>query len=315
MKQNKRTLLTCTVLATSVLALAGCGGGGDSSSKSTGAALQLDSEGYSKRAAQLYTSQDYEAVSASYGTMSEAQLLIDDVTGYLGAFSAASVGDFQAAAYSETYFCDNVGGVLVVSSDFNATAEWGTYTFSNCQVYTNELGDIVLDGTYSYRYDLVSANKVTGYDRYDIGGAVLSSGDPLWILGRQNYSMTMIDDTTWSATLSSDALEYRIGSDYVALVNMVTNLNYSETLISTAMGGKLVSSEMNGAVQISTPETVEILTEAPSCPSRGIFRFVGDGKVEVQYGESTNTAYAMAVVVNDSDVTYFDSCTGDVLIN
>ncbi len=312
MPENKKNLLTIAVFATSTLMLAGCGGGGSSSdtTRSTGGTLQLDSEGYGAQKAALYTAEDYDAVAASYESMNDAQVLVEDVAFSLQSFSTASTGEVRAAATETvTLGCENPEGSVVVSATFSETADRETYQFSNCQLPTYLLGPVVLNGRYEYAFDLSSATALTGYDSYNISGTVLNTGEALALVGRQDFAMTDVSATTSEVTFRTGSLEYRVGSSYVAFVNMVTSAMLSDTEISVTMDGSLVGSAMGGVVDISTPAAM-VLPLAATCPTEGVFRFEGDGYVEVRYGMHTGTADVMTVETNSSSRIGYSDCTG-----
>ncbi|MCG7201534.1 hypothetical protein MD273_17485 [Marinobacter pelagius] len=300
MKMNSRVLTGVAFAATGVLA--GCGGGGGDGGGSATATLQLDPSGYGDQTASIRTLSDLDAAAVMYDDVAAIESFMSDVE-----FALGTTG-MTAMAVAADQYCSEANGNLTITEEFTATRDYSEYQFDNC-VVPNYGEYLLLDGTMSAEARYTDGgNGITLTESYDISGKLGVDEIPVGIVGRQSISVSGTSESDLNATITTPALEYLYGNQYVALRNSQINMVIKGDVLTLTMNSQLVGSAIDGYLSITTPTKITA-NMYETCPSSGHMRVAGDGKIDVRYGASTlQPGPAMEVILNDSTVEYYETC-------
>lgn len=300
MKFNSRVLTGVAFAATGVLA--GCGGGGGGSGDSETSALQLDPSGYGDRTASVRTLSDLDDAAVMYDDVAAIESFMSDVELALGTTGMTSM------AVAADQYCSEANGNLKITEEFTATRDYAEYQFDNC-VVPNYGEFLLLDGTMAAeaRYS-DGGNGITLSESYNISGKLGVDEMPVGIVGGQTISVSGTSETDLNATITTPALEYLYGNQYVALRNSKINMVIKGDILTLTMNSQLVGSAIDGYLNITTPTKITA-NIYDTCPSSGHMNIAGDGVIDVRYGSSTlQPGPAMEVILNDSTAEYYDTC-------
>ncbi len=221
----------------------------------------------------------------------------------------------QSGGESGTTNCDGGGTAKVTYAGeyWNVDENWA---FNDCVVSTYSHGDVLLNGIFRYVDTLTDETATSqswkGLESYHIIGELKDSGEPLNVKGRSDWDQIFRwDNGTESGRFvdTIEAFELKVGDHYIALTNMETRLEGTESVVEFTMDGTLIGSAIEGHVQISTPTPVSISANE-TCPTEGIIRISSDGSAEVRYGSSAaGTASAVAVWIDGQIVESYADCT------
>lgn len=319
MKQQafiKSVMVTSVAL---VLSACGGGGGGDGSDRevSSGGSLSLDDGGYSTRKASLSTQEDFEGTTSAYQSSEEALDLVtevEDVINYGGLEEIVHDGaTAQAHDDSVDLACENENGSVKVTDKSVSGVIDLRYDFNSCRLTTVSFGQVELNGSYTYQESGSSSSgseSWTGSETFNISGSFVASGTPFALKGDDSWSESYdAAAEQGTLTLTSDVMEFKKGTSYVALQNSIITLSVDGNQLALSTQFKLISSAMNGYVDYTTPSPVVIdLAQESTCPVQGINRMAGDGVVEVRYGMDTGTSADVVVEVNSNTVASYETC-------
>ncbi|WP_417521829.1 hypothetical protein [Marinobacter sp.] len=287
--------------------LIGCGGSGGESGESASdspatAPLQVDPKNYGGTPVSVRKTSDFEVASAAYSDTLEMQDWLADVEYQLEQYRyGGGYGDTTAE------HCLEENGNLFIKEQSSDTREYIKYEFIDCLVpgYDEPLW---VNGTYVY--DETSNTDGTHFqskETFDIRGKFEIDNRPLAIVGSMNSDASFPDENNATFSLSSPAMEYLIGDQYLALQGMRMRGAEKDELFTIDMQAKLISSDMGGYLNLSTPTALEEL-EYEDCPRKGHVVVSGDGKIEARYGASTGRGHGIEILLNGSEVEYADSC-------
>ncbi|MBK1885622.1 hypothetical protein [Marinobacter sp. DY40_1A1] len=287
--------------------LVGCGGSGGGSGEGASdspatAPLQVDPKNYDGTPVSFRKSSDFVVASAAYSDTLDMQDWLADVEYQLEQYRyGAGYGDTTAE------HCLEENGNLFVREEYSDTREYIEYEFVNCLVpgYAEPLrlnGTLVYDETSN-----AAGTRFQSKETFDIRGKFETDNRPLAIVGSMNLDASFLDENNATFSISSPAMEYLIGDQYLALQGMRMRGTEKGELFTIDLQAKLISSGMGGYLNLSTPTAVEEF-EYESCPRKGHVVVSGDGKIEARYGTSTGRGHGIEILLNGSEVEYSDSC-------
>jgi len=300
-----RTALVVAISGT--LVACGGGGGGSGSDSPATTPLKLDPGNYAGSPVAVRQSADFDAASRAYTAALGMQSWLEDVAYLIGEYNAGwNYGEVTPE------HCLEENGNLVIRTRFSDTREFVEYRFENCLVagYGEPLrlsGRYVYDGTFN---PAAASTRFEITETIDIRGSLGVEQQPLAIVGTTFAEGTVRDSRNYSFVLSSPALEYLIGDDYLALQEVRIGTSEKGDQYSLDMQSKLISSTMGGYLNLSTPVVIEE-REGEPCPDKGHMVVSGDGTVEARYGESSGRGHGLEILLNGSEVEYRDTCYVD----
>lgn len=302
MKANVLTKTGLAIAVSGTLAACGGGGGGSGSDSPATAPLQVDPKGYGSTPVAVRQTTDFEAASLAYSDTLDMQDWIDDIAFLIDDYNYGWGNDEVTPEH-----CLEENGNLIITEEFSETRDFYEYRFEDCLVpgYGEPLR---LDGRYVYDETFNSdGTRFQSKETFDIRGTLGLDLQPVAIVGTMLAEGTFRDWDDYSFIVSSPAMEYLIGSDYLALQGTRIRITEKPDLFTVDMQSKLVSSAMGGYLTLSTPVTLEE-REYDNCPMKGHVVVSGDGKIEARYGETTARGHGLEILLNGSEVEYFDSC-------
>lgn len=318
---KQQTFIKSVMVTSVALVLSACGGGGGGGGSdrevSSGGSLSLDDGGYSTRKASLNTQADFEGTTSAYQSSEEAQELVTEVEDVINSGGLEEVAQDGATAQAQDasvdLACENEGGSVKVTDNSVSGVTDLRYDFNNCELTTVSFGQVELNGSYTYKESGSSSSgseSWSGSETFNISGSFVASDTPFALKGGDSWSETSdADAEKASLTLTSDVLEFKKGTSYVALQGSLITLSVDGDQLSLSTQFKLISSAMNGYVDYTTPSPVVIdLSQETLCPIQGINRMAGDGVVEVRYGMDTGTGAGVVVEVNNNTVESYETC-------
>jgi len=305
MRFNSRILPGVAIVATGVLAGCGGGGGDDGGSKTT--ALQLDPANYGEQPAAIRNMSDLDAATSMYQDVSEIQAFVSDVGYALGSTTVSAAATTTAASE----LCSVENGNLKVTEELGETGEHYEYRFDNC-VVPNYTPTLLLDGYVVMDIQVSSdVSKMVMAESYNISGKLGAEQMPIGIVGKQTMTAVMRSETDMTIDISTPALEYLYGDQYTALRDSRISMALKGDTVSLSMNSQLVGSALNGYLTVTTPTAI-VGNQYTDCPSSGHMKVEGDGVVEVRYGSNTATGTGTEVLLNGSQVEYYDGCPVDM---
>jgi len=287
--------------------LVGCGGSGggrgESASDSPATApLQVDPKNYGGTPVSVRKNSDFEVAGAAYSDTLDMQDWLADVEYQLEQYRySGGYGDTSAE------HCLEENGNLFIKEESSDTREYIKYEFVDCLVpgYDEPLR---LNGTYVYdETSNTAGTRFQNKETFDIRGKFETDNRALAIVGSMNSDVNFADENNVTFSFSSPAMEYLIGDQYLALQGMRMRGSEKGDLFTIDMQAKLISSDMGGYLNLSTPTAIEEL-EYENCPRKGHVVVSGDGKIEARYGTSTGRGHGIEILLNGSEVEYSDSC-------
>lgn len=288
------------LIALSITAVA-CGGGGGSggndddnagtpTERPDGIGLELTPDMLNEKRAPVDSLQDFDDVLDVYSGAEQTYLAIDQIRQEARGFNQVSSRTENTVALH----CDNRGsGTLTVTLNQEAQTDF-TWEFRNCQLTTDELGTILLDGTYTYvneSRETATESTDDGFQIVDLTGRIVTGNVPIAMQGADYWVVTtplVAGSGPRTELYTTDALEFLRGEDYKAVTNAETRLVSEGGLTEVTIASRLIGSEILGFVEISTMTDI-VRASGGGCPTVGVVRIVGDPEnsgVEIQYGGS-----------------------------
>lgn len=303
-----RTTIVGILAFVFVWGLTACGGGGGGGSENESnpplpenAEIELDPDDYASRQTAINTKEDSTAILNVYGDAERTYLLGEDVDSAVSSLPSPSISGNKL-----TYECENNGNVVItVNSDDTSDDE--AWLFTNCQLTTENFGEIVLNGDYYYKNKVVNGDSEGG-QYFNITGEN-SDSKSIVIKGLDEWKVSEDREEYTTA-----ALEFKVGDEYFAIADAKTLLVIRETEIELTLNARLIGSMIDGYADISTPTPVLIAAEE-NCPGSGVVRMDGANETfaEIFYGTSSGTSSTAVVVTNGSESEPYDDCDSLIL--
>lgn len=306
--------------AAAMLILSGCGGsGGGGDSLGGTKSLQkptLDPAEYASRKASLADIADIEAMRATMSALSFGPAIMGEVS------SKYAIGDLAAAATSQTeqVACTN-GGSVTRTIEYSETTFTDQFAFSDCRIELQYLKHTTLNGSATYSAESHYYSPESGaYKKFyrfefDLTGRLVPDNIRFRVRGASGTTDEKAENGEFFHQTVVPSMEVAIGPDYLAVSDYKSTMKGSLGAFegddpygsyTTVTGGKLVSSDMDGYLKLSTP--LPIKKDHTGCAVHGIMTVAGQGQAEIRFGESTGTSDFMVVEINGNRAEYYRNC-------
>lgn len=284
--------------------LAACGGSDDGRSDSSATApLQVDPKSFGSSPVAIRKITDFATASAVFNDTLEMQDWLTEVEYRLEQYRyGGGTGETTAE------HCLEENGNLIINEEFSETREFYKYQLVDCLV-PGSGEPLRLNGTYVY--DGTSNRDRSGFqskETFNIRGEFERDSRPVAIVGSMHAEASFRDNDDGTYVVSTPAMEYLIGDDYLALQGTRIRVTENGDLDTIDMQAKLISSATGGYLNLSTPIALEE-SAYENCPNKGHVVVSGDGKIEARYGQSAGRGYGLEILLNGSQVEYSDSCS------
>lgn len=320
-----RTTMSRYVVLGAVSVLVGCGGSGGSggnggdrteTQRPQNLALTLDPDNYADRRVSITTEEKAEAIINVYASGERIYQLAEEIR------DTISSGDPESVSGNEfTFECLN-DGTLRITVNSDETDDDERWLFSDCELTTESFGRILLNGDYRYVDDVSSTDSggvsSIGFQFFAIKGTLLNTGDPIEVKGLDDWDRTIEANGDREEVYGAEALEFKIGDQYLATANAVTELKTTDSTPTTlTIKSTLIGSDIDGFVEISTKTALQKPSGGNECPQKGNLFFDGEGTADadILYGDDTGVGQAATVVFNGgSNTIEYDDVTCKELI-
>jgi len=278
-------------------------------------ALQWDEAGLADTDARLSSMEDVSlALSALHRSASGA--FMEPVIEYVEGEMGLDLGQGDA---TRTHACPD-GGTFTHEwlEDDGQHPGYRTvlYEFEQCRGHFRQDDPMEINGAFARSFEPVAGGDHV-HLTFDVSGLAKTAqgSEELQLRGRQERR----HPEEGGVVRKTPVLELKVGDEYIALWDFREEMSVVEpeeqsesdfpafsSRFETAIEGRLISSELEGSLAVSTPRV--LADRQPPCAALGILRFESDRRAEVRYGSDTGIAALVSVELDNQLLERYATC-------